>query len=73
MTFGDLDLIFTSHDAQNAFSMHRCSKIYFLTKLHLMTFGALDGDVEIMFSGICQDPNFSMERLYIKSTIVIDN
>ena len=23
MTFGDLDLILTSHDAQNAFSMHR--------------------------------------------------
>ena len=30
MTFGDLDLILTSNDAQNAFSVHRSSKIHFL-------------------------------------------
>ena len=41
MTFGDLDLILTSHDAQNAFSMHRSTKILFIN-LHLMTFGDLD-------------------------------
>ena len=30
MTFGDLDLIMTSHDVRNAFSVHRSPKIHLL-------------------------------------------
>ena len=41
MTFGDPDLMLTSHDAQNAFSVQRSSKINF-ENLHLMTFRDLD-------------------------------
>ena len=39
LTYGDLGLILTSHDAKNVFSMHRSSKRYFLKNLHLITFG----------------------------------
>ena len=41
LTFSDIYLILTSHDAQNAFFMHRSLNIYF-KNLHLMIFDDLD-------------------------------
>ena len=61
MNFGDLDLILTSHDAQNAFSMHSSSIIHFLKictwwpfvtmmpKMHFLFIGAQNTLSEIFY------------------------
>ena len=42
MAFGDLDLILTSHDAQNAFFCTQALKNILFENLHSMTIGDLD-------------------------------
>ena len=59
MTLSDLDPIFTSHVAQNAFSMHRSSKIDFL-KIH--TWWSIFGDLDLILTSPDAQNAFSVHR-----------